>query len=156
MKWSDDVQIRAHSLSPGAGARLGFRDDPEPVGLSEVSEGVQHNRYRRRGVHACQDMQSTRASGWRTGRVVILSTEAPLTSPPDPTPPMEPDYKNKSQTLFGVAIISGGFSLETLHVTRARHEAQTLVVHGIFFVVFVCSLVAGIVYHRRYKALTWR
>ncbi len=65
---------------------------------------------------------------------------------------MTPDYKNKSQTAFGVAIICGGFVLETMQLTRGHPNPATVAVLSILLVTFVGSLVAGIVWHRRYRA----
>lgn len=67
-----------------------------------------------------------------------------------------PDYKNKSQTLFGVAIICGGFVLETAQITRGHPNRPTLVVLAILAAVFVWSVVVGVIYHRRYKAQSSR
>jgi hypothetical protein len=66
---------------------------------------------------------------------------------------MTPDYKTKSQTMFGVAIICLGFVLETLQVTRGHPATATAWILGALFVVFVGATVTGIVWHRRYTAL---
>jgi ABC-type spermidine/putrescine transport system permease subunit II len=63
-----------------------------------------------------------------------------------------PDYKNKSQTAFGVAIICIGFVLETLQLTRLHPNAATIAVLSILFATFLGTTVAGVVWHRRYKA----
>ncbi len=65
---------------------------------------------------------------------------------------MTPDYKNKSQTAFGVAIICFGFVFETLQFTRLQPNAATITVLSILFAPFVGMSVAGVVWHRRYKA----
>jgi hypothetical protein len=66
---------------------------------------------------------------------------------------MTPDYKNKSQTMFGIAIICLGFVLETLQVTRGHPQPATIVILSLLFAVFVGTGVVGIVWHRKYKAL---
>jgi hypothetical protein len=65
---------------------------------------------------------------------------------------MNPDYKNKSQTAFGVAIICAGFVLETVQVTRGHPYPATKVILALLTIVFVGSLAAGIVWHRRWRA----
>ena len=66
---------------------------------------------------------------------------------------MRSDYKNKSQTAFGVAIICGAFVLETAQITRGHLNAGTQVVLGILTIVFVGTVVAGIHFHRKMQAL---
>lgn len=65
---------------------------------------------------------------------------------------MTPDYKNKSQTAFGVAIICAGFLLETRQITGGAFNQGTRIVLGAILLVFIYSLIGGIVWHRRYKA----
>jgi hypothetical protein len=65
---------------------------------------------------------------------------------------MTPDYKNKSQTAFAVTIICGGFVLETLQLTRGHPYPAAWVILGLLAVVSVGSLVAGVVWHRKWKA----
>lgn len=60
-----------------------------------------------------------------------------------------PDYKNKSQTAFAVAIICGVFVAETMQITRGHPEPASVVILVILGVVSVGALVAGIVWHRR-------
>ena len=59
-----------------------------------------------------------------------------------------PDDENMSQTLFGVAIICGGFVLETAQITRGRSDLPTL---AVLAAVLVWPVVMGIVYHWRCK-----
>jgi hypothetical protein len=63
-----------------------------------------------------------------------------------------PDYKNKSQTAFGVAIICLCFVAETLNFTRMHPNVATITVLSILFAVFIGTTVAGINWHRKYKA----
>jgi hypothetical protein len=63
-----------------------------------------------------------------------------------------PDYKNKSQTAFGVAIICLAFVAETLNFTRHNPNAATITVLSILFAVFIGTTVAGIKWHLKYKA----
>ena len=65
---------------------------------------------------------------------------------------MTPDYKNKSQTMFGVAIICAGFVLETMQLTAGHPNLGTASVLTLLSVVFIGTLVTGVVWHRRYKA----
>ena len=65
---------------------------------------------------------------------------------------MTPDYKNKSQTAFGVAIICISFVFETLQFSRLKPNAATITVLSILFATFLGTAVAGVVWHRRYKA----
>lgn len=62
---------------------------------------------------------------------------------------MSPDYKTKSQTAFGVAIICIGFVLETLQYTRLHPNAATIAMLSILSVTLVGTSVAGVVWHRR-------
>ena len=64
-----------------------------------------------------------------------------------------PDDENMSQTLFGVAIICGGFVLETAQITRGRSDRPTL---AVLVMVFLWSVVMGIVSQRCYKAQSAR
>lgn len=63
-----------------------------------------------------------------------------------------PDYKNKSQTAFAAAIICLCFVAETLNFARGNPRKATVAVLSILAVIGVGSLVAGIVWHLRYKA----
>ncbi len=65
---------------------------------------------------------------------------------------MNPDHKNKSQTAFGVAIICAGFVLETIQVTRGHPLPASKVILALLAIVFVGSLTAGIVWHRKWRA----
>jgi vacuolar-type H+-ATPase subunit I/STV1 len=66
---------------------------------------------------------------------------------------MTPDYKNKSQTMFGVAIICLGFVLETMQLVKGHPNAATAAILSLLFAVFIGTTVLGVVWHRRYKAL---
>ena len=65
---------------------------------------------------------------------------------------MTPDYKNKSQTMFGVAIICAGFVLETMQLTTGHPNLGTASVLTLLSLVFLGTTATGIVWHRRYKA----
>ncbi|MDZ7632187.1 MAG: hypothetical protein U5K74_12795 [Gemmatimonadaceae bacterium] len=65
---------------------------------------------------------------------------------------MTPDYKNKSQTAFGVAIICAGFVLETWNFTRGNPNFATRTILGLLSAVFVGTIVVGIHWHRKYRA----
>ncbi len=67
---------------------------------------------------------------------------------------MEPDYKNKSQTAFAVSIICLSFVAETLTVARGAPRPAAVVSLSILAAVGVASVVVGVVWHRRYKALS--
>jgi len=69
---------------------------------------------------------------------------------------LEPDYKNKSETVFAVAIICLGFVAETMNVARVNPRPATVVVLSILAAVGVGSLVIGVAWHRRYKATSDR
>jgi hypothetical protein len=63
-----------------------------------------------------------------------------------------PDYKNKSQTAFAVAIICGIFVAETMQLTRGHPEPASVVILSILGLVSIIALVVGIVWHRRIPA----
>ncbi|MBC7844320.1 MAG: hypothetical protein H7099_18560 [Gemmatimonadaceae bacterium] len=65
---------------------------------------------------------------------------------------MTPDYKNKSQTMFGVAIICAGFVLETMQLTAGHPNLGTASVLTLLSLIFLGTTATGIVWHRRYKA----
>ena len=66
---------------------------------------------------------------------------------------MRSDYKNKSQTAFGVAIICGAFVLETAQITRGHLNVGMQIVLGILAMVFIGTVVAGVHFHRKMQAL---
>lgn len=65
---------------------------------------------------------------------------------------MTPDYKNKSQTAFGVAIICACFVLETWQFTRGNPNVATKSILALLTLVWVGTVIAGIVWHRKYQA----
>ena len=64
---------------------------------------------------------------------------------------MTPDYKNKSQTAFGVAIICAGFVLETWQLTRGDMRPATKVILAMLTLVWAGTVVAGVVWHRKHQ-----